>query len=93
MPVKMAPHQLLFWQELLSPFPEALLSTTSRGGKALTYVDKRAITNRLDSVCGPNGWFPEYEATARGYKCRLSILVPTFVSDTRRISARLRRER
>lgn len=80
MPVKMAPHQLEFWQELLAPFAEHELSEVpARGGRGtLTYIDKRALENRLDSVCGPNGWFPEYEATNRGYKCRLWILCPVF---------------
>lgn len=82
MPVKFAPHQLAFWRELLAPFPDHQLSTTKRGGKDLTYIDKRALTNRLDSVVGPHGWYPEYEATARGYKCRLYILVPMFTEGT-----------
>jgi hypothetical protein len=55
MPVSMAPHQLAFWRELLAPFPKEVLSETSRGGKKLTYIDKRSITNRLDSVLGPDG--------------------------------------
>jgi hypothetical protein len=76
MPVTMTARQLAFWRELLAPFRSDQLSTTIRGGKELTYIDKRSITNRLDSICGPHGWFPEYEATNRGYKCRLSILVP-----------------
>lgn len=76
MPVKMAPHQLAFWRELLAPFPDSQLSETTRGGKKLTYIDKRALTNRLDSVVGPHGWYPEYEPTARGYKCRLYISIP-----------------
>ncbi|SIO37827.1 Rad52/22 family double-strand break repair protein [Singulisphaera sp. GP187] len=82
MPVELAPHQLAFWRELLAPFDESQLSFTSRGGKKLTYVDKRAITNRLDSVVGPHGWYPEYEATARGYKCRLYISVPMATPGT-----------
>lgn len=78
MPVKMQPHQLEFWRELLAPFaPHELSEVPKRGGRGnLTYIDKRALENRLDSVCGPAGWYPEYEATARGYKCRLHILVP-----------------
>lgn len=78
MPARMAPHQLEFDRELLAPFhPSELSEVPARGGKkTLTYIDKRALENRLDSVCGPHGWKPEYEATARDYKCRLSILVP-----------------
>jgi len=78
----MAPHQLAFWRELLAPFPNDALSTTRRGGKELTYIDKRSLSNRLDSVCGPHGWYVEYEATARGYKCRLFISVPMGNPDT-----------
>jgi hypothetical protein len=81
MPVKMAPHQLAFWRELLAPFDPNQLSVTKRGGKDLTYVDKRSVYNRLDSVCGPFGWTPEFTATERGYKCRLSILCPTADPD------------
>lgn len=84
MPVKMAPHQLEFYRELLAPFASHELSEVpARGGKkTLTYLDKRALENRLDSVCGPHGWYPEYEATNRGYKCRLHILVPTAREET-----------
>lgn len=81
MPVKMAPHQLAFWQELLAPFRDDQLSETSRGGKKLTYIDKRALSNRLDSVCGPNGWDIEFKPTARGYTARLGILCPTVSGD------------
>ena len=82
MPVKLAPHQLAFWREILAPFPDHQLSTTTRAGKTLTYIDKRALTNRLDSVLGPHGWYPEYEPTARGYKCRLFLLVPLATEGT-----------
>lgn len=80
MPVKMAPHQLAFWRELMAPFNDGELSEVpARGGKkVLTYIDKRALSNRLDSVCGPDGWDVTYEATNRGYKARLGILVPTL---------------
>lgn len=76
MPVKMEPHVLAFWQELLAPFDDHQLSTTRRGGKDLTYVCKRALTNRVDSVCGPDGWDVEYKATARGYTARVGINCP-----------------
>jgi hypothetical protein len=71
-------EQLAFWRALLAPFhPDELSVVPRRGGKGeLTYIDKRALENRLDTVCGPHGWFPEYDATNRGYKCRLNILVP-----------------
>lgn len=74
---QITPDQLAFWRALLAPFADHELSVVpSRGSKKeLTYLDKRALENRLDTVCGPHGWYPEYEATARGYKCRLHLLV------------------
>lgn len=80
MPVKMAPHQLAFWRELLAPFADDDLSKVpGRGGKPdLTYLNKRSLSNRLDSVCGPNGWDIEYKPTNRGYTARLGILCPSF---------------
>jgi len=79
MSIKMSAEQLSYWQTLLAPFYKSELGEVpARGGKkTLTYIDKRALSNRLDSVCGPHGWFIEYEATTRGYKFRLHILVPT----------------
>ena len=49
-----------FYHALLAPFkPEELSEVPARGGnKMLTYVDKRAIENRLDTACGPAGWYP-----------------------------------
>jgi hypothetical protein len=74
----MTETQLVFFRALCAPFREDELSTVpARGGKReLTYLDKRALENRLDTVCGPTGWYPEYESTARGYKCRLHIYCP-----------------
>ncbi len=75
----LTPLQSNFYHALFAPFRDDELSQVPARGskKTLTYIDKRALENRLDTVCGPHGWYPEYEATARGYKCRLSILVPT----------------
>ena len=80
--VQMSPKQLAFYRALFAPFHDSQLSLVpGRGSKGdLTYLDKRALSNRLDTVCGPFGWYPEYEATSRGYKCRLYILVPTSES-------------
>ena len=67
MPIKLAPHQLAFWRELLAPFaPDPASSAlTKRGGKELTYIDKRSLTNRLDSILGPDGWYPEIRGDGR----------------------------
>ena len=77
MPVKMTREQLEFWRELLAPFPGEALSVKSVGGRDLTYIDKRSLANRLDSVVGPNGWYAEYrDAGGRGLICKLFIYVP-----------------
>ena len=67
-----------FYHALLAPFhPHELSEVTGRGPKALTYVDKRAIENRLDTVCGPDGWYPRYKSAEAGLIiCSLSIFVP-----------------
>jgi len=70
-----------FWHALWAPFQDHELSQVPRGGKTLTYVDKRALENRLDTVCGPHGWWNEFLATDRGMICELSILVPVDVRD------------
>ena len=40
---------------------------------ALAYIDARAVQERLDTVCGPEGWQDEYRPTQGGFICRLSI--------------------
>ena len=40
---------------------------------ALAYIDARAVQERLDQVCGPEGWQDEYRPTQGGFICRLSI--------------------
>jgi hypothetical protein len=79
MPANVTPEQLSFWRELMAPFhPLELSEAPARCGKKTpTYMDKRALSNPLDSVCGPHGWYPEFEAVNWAYKCRPHILVPT----------------
>ena len=74
--VTMIQEQLDFWHALLAPFQDHELSQVPRGGKTLTYLDKRAIENRLDTVCGSQGWWNEFKATDRGMICTIHILVP-----------------
>ncbi len=47
-------------------------------GKTLIfpYVTARTVMNRLDDVCGPEGWFADYTETRRGVLCKLSIRLP-----------------
>jgi Rad52/22 family double-strand break repair protein len=74
-------RQLQFFRALLAPFPAECYGVIPRGGKSLTYLKPRAIMNRLDEVCGPLGWTPEYTATPGGQKCRLKILCPDHTED------------
>lgn len=77
---KMTELQLAFFQALTAPFPdESLSEKPGRGkdGKPLTWLDKRALENRLDSVCTPLGWTIEYRPTNRGFIGRMGILCPT----------------
>jgi len=79
--VTMTQEQLDFWHALLAPFQDHELSQVPRGGKTLTYLDKRALENRLDTVCGPQGWWNEFQATDRGMICTIHILVPVDKRD------------
>ena len=49
--------KVAFWHALLTPFrDDALLQVPARGGnKMLTYIDKGAQENRLNTVCRPQG--------------------------------------
>lgn len=74
--------QLDFFRSLLAPFdPGQLSEKPGRGGKPMTWLDKRALENRLDEVCTPLGWTIEYRPTARGFTARMGILCPTHDSE------------
>ncbi len=48
---------------------------TARKGKPLAYLDARDVMDRLDTVCGPEGWEDEYVNTGNGATCcRISVL-------------------
>jgi hypothetical protein len=75
---EMTEKQLAFFRALTAPFPdESLSEKPGRGGKPMTWLDKRALENRLDSVCTPLGWTIEYRPTNRGFTSRMGILCPT----------------
>ena len=44
-------------------------------GKALAYITSRAVQDRLDEVCGPDGWQTEIKREGDAYLCTLSIRV------------------
>lgn len=69
------------FDNLAAPFPPAQIhwrSQTLYGSKALAlaYLDARDVMDRLDAVCGPDGWQDYYDETPRGRViCRLSVRV------------------
>jgi Rad52/22 family double-strand break repair protein len=82
MPAKMTGRQLAFYRELYAPFRDDELSTKpGRGSKEFTWLDKRALMNRLDTVCGPHGWYPEYRQFGPGLICALTIFCPDVTAD------------
>lgn len=44
-------------------------------GKALAYITSRAVQERLDEVCGPDGWQTEIKKEGDAYLCTLSVRV------------------
>jgi hypothetical protein len=78
----MADAQELF-DALSEPFPLEYIewrvgSTNSDKSKglALCYVDARAVMDRLDSVCGPDGWQCNYSAApGNAIICNLGVLI------------------
>lgn len=71
-------------KKLGEPFPEKdimwrLQSCGTKNGKiwgrVLAYLDSRAVQERLDEVCGPDGWQSEVHKEGDSYLCSLSIRV------------------
>lgn len=63
------------------PFPTMFIkwrvgSTSGNRGLPLCYVDSRAVMDRLDSVCGMDGWRDSYEPSNGMVFCNLSIRLP-----------------
>lgn len=46
-------------------------------GMALAYLDARAVADRLDAVCGPDGWQCRYSHAAQKTVCDIGIRVQT----------------
>ena len=72
-------------RRLAEPFPRANVhwrvqgTPYERNGKhsamALAYIDARDVMDRLDEVCGPEGWQDEYiETPTKRVICRIGIL-------------------
>jgi len=70
--------------KLKEPFPETDLEWRLQScgekngkfwGKALAYITSRAVQDRLDEVCGPDGWQIAIRREGDAYLCTLSIRV------------------
>jgi hypothetical protein len=63
------------------PFPTMFIkwrvgSTSGNRGLPLCYVDSRAVMDRLDSVCGMDGWQRSYTPSPTMLICNLGIRLP-----------------
>jgi len=66
---------------LCVPFPTHAIkwrvgSTSGTRGLPLCYVDSRAVMDRLDSVCGMEGWMCNYTPSNAMLICNLGVRVP-----------------
>lgn len=73
----MTDRQANFWRELTAPFIDDAYKSRS-GGKAgdFEYISPRCIQNRLDDVCGPDGWKTQYTVTGNATVCDLEVRAP-----------------
>jgi hypothetical protein len=75
----MTPQEL--YDALSVPFPTQFIkwrvgSTNGNRGLPLCYVDARAVMDRLDSVCGMDGWQCNYTPAKEMLICNLGIRLP-----------------
>ena len=70
--------------KLKEPFPETDLDWRLQScgctngkfwGRALAYITSRAVQDRLDEVCGPDGWQIAIKREGDAYLCTLSIRI------------------
>ncbi len=68
--------------DLAKPFPASAISWRAQTMKAdgsaalaLAYIDARDVMNRLDDVCGPEGWQCDYPHAGSKTICRIGIKV------------------
>lgn len=71
------------YDELSQPFPAEYIdwrigstNPEKTKGKPLCYVDARAVMDRLDTVCGPDGWQNQYIFAGNLAVCKLGIRMP-----------------
>jgi len=68
------------WEKLAEPFnPETVhfrvgaTNADKTKGMALAYVDARDVMDRLDEVCGPDGWQSEFSPVNGAVCCKIGI--------------------
>src|ERR1700748_104731 len=72
---------------LSEPFPQEYLdwrvgstNADKSKGMALAYIDARAVMDRLDTVCGPDGWQNHYTPGVGGsIICNIGVLLGAWV--------------
>jgi len=70
------------YDQLSVPFPTTFIkwrvgSTNNGRGLPLCYVDVRAVMDRLDSVCGMDGWQCNYTPAGSMLICNLGLRLPS----------------
>lgn len=65
-------------RELLAkPFPPEEIKSYNAAGRTVTYIDARAVMNRLDEVVGPACWWDSYRVLddgAKAVECSLTVV-------------------
>lgn len=62
------------WKELQAPFKKSEVKTKQVSGRTEYYITARQVMNRLDAVCGPDGWYDVYQQIdAKHIECTLFI--------------------
>ena len=71
-------HEPTIWERLAEPFdPDTVQWRVGFGGRALAYIDARQVQDRLDEVCGPEGWQSRHFALGGPRMgCEIKIRVP-----------------
>lgn len=74
---------MTIFDELAAPFPKESIhwraqSLTKDGSKAmaLAYLDARDVMERLDAVCGPDGWQTEHYDCGGKMGCKIGVRSP-----------------
>jgi hypothetical protein len=65
------------FKALSDPFAAHEVKARTQGGRQLHYVTAATVDNRLDTVCGPENWWPQYgPLTDKSVTCGLTIRLP-----------------